>query len=244
MQDIKYQNTDKINNIKSRLKQKLSDSRYYHTMGVAYAASSLAMKYSVDTDKAFIAGLLHDCVKYMSDEKMLSKAKKHGVEISKIEKNKPDLLHAKLGSLYAKKKYGIDDEEILDAIKYHTTGRPNMSDLEKILYIADYIEPGRNKMPRLDEIRRVAFEDIDECLKMILEDTWNYLNSSDIPIDNTTYEAYKYYVLDNNIKNNDVNSNKSEEIIKENKETFIDGRKDENKRRRFRTRKRNNKSIR
>lgn len=220
---------NKIENIKSKLKKKLSDSRYVHTIGVAYTAGALAMKYSVDYDKAIIAGLLHDSVKYMSDEKMLKKARLNGLEITDIEMAKPDLLHAKLGSLYAKNKYDIDDEDILLAIRYHTTGRANMSLLEKIIYIADYIEPNRYKMPRLDVIRRIAFEDIDRCIAMILEDTIQYLKKSNVPIDTTTYEAYTYYVIKHDT---------------DNKEGFVDGRKDENKRRRFNNSKRNNKSIR
>jgi predicted HD superfamily hydrolase involved in NAD metabolism len=85
--------------------------------------------------------------------------------------NPTALLHAKVGSFLAKEKYGIEDEDVLNAIRYHTTGRPCMSTLEKILYIADYIEPGRKHASNLLQIRRMAFQDLDKTLFKILEDT-------------------------------------------------------------------------
>jgi len=179
--------------IQDKLRKQLKKSRYVHTLGVAYTASCLAMKHGEDPDKAIIAGLLHDCVKYMSGDEMYELALKYKLDISDAEKAKPDLLHAKLGSYTARKKYDIDDEDILSAIRYHTTGRPDMSLFEKIIYVADYIEPGRDKMPRLDIIRKTAFEDIDLCLRMILEDSVNYLNGSGMFIDSTTIETYNYY---------------------------------------------------
>lgn len=179
--------------IQNKLKRRLKDSRYQHTLGVAYTAGCLAMKYEEDMNSAIIAGLLHDCAKYMDSDEMLKNAEKAKLEISDTEYKKPDLLHAKLGAYYAKKKYDIDDNNILSAIRYHTTGRPDMTLLEKIIYIADYIEPGRDKMPRLDTIRKMAFEDLNRCLEMILEDSVDYLNKSGMTIDNTTLETYNFY---------------------------------------------------
>ena len=187
-----YSNKD-IEKIQKKLKRKLSDSRYQHTLGVAYTSGCLAMKYELNINMAIVAGLLHDCAKYMSGEEMLECAKKAKLEMSNTEYDKPDLLHAKLGAYYAYKKYAIEDEEILSAIRCHTTGKPDMSLLEKIVYISDYIEPGRDKMPRLEEIRRVAFEDIDKCLMMILEDSVAYLKASNMKIDDTTLKTYEYY---------------------------------------------------
>lgn len=179
--------------IQGKLKRKLSDTRYAHTVSVSHTCACLAMKYEYDVNKAIIAGLLHDCAKYMDSEEMLNKAQKAGLPISDYELNKPDLLHAKLGSYYANKKYNINDEEILSAIECHTTGKPKMNLLEKIVYVADYIEPFRCKMPRLDVIRTLAFEDIDECLKLILSDTLKYLKSSGMMIDKATIDTYNYY---------------------------------------------------
>lgn len=189
---MSFTNKDIIK-IQKSLKSKLKDSRYQHTLGVAFTAASMAMKYSIDINKAYVAGLLHDCAKYMESEEMLVKAQKFKLDISNAEKVKPDLLHAKLGAYYAKKKYGVEDDEILSSICSHTTGKPNMSLLDKIVYIADYIEPNRYKMPRLDLIRKKAFEDIDECLCMILEDTVSYLEETGVYMDETTLKTYEYY---------------------------------------------------
>ena len=179
--------------LQSRLKRKLSETRYAHTVSVSHTCACLAMKYEYDVNKAIIAGLLHDCAKYMDGEEMLNKAQKAGLPITEYELNKPDLLHAKLGSYYANKKYAINDEDILSAIECHTTGKPQMNLLEKIVYVADYIEPLRYKMPRLDVIRKLAFEDIDECLKLILSDTLKYLKSTGMMIDKATIDTYNYY---------------------------------------------------
>ncbi|MDO4189533.1 MAG: bis(5'-nucleosyl)-tetraphosphatase (symmetrical) YqeK, partial [Lachnospiraceae bacterium] len=165
---INYNN--KILEIQNALNKKLSIKRYQHTLGVSYTAGCLAMKYGIDVNKAILAGLLHDCAKYMDGEEMLKKAKKFDIDISDAESFKPDLLHAKLGAYYAKNKYNINDEDILSSIRWHTTGKPDMSLFEKIIYISDYIEPSRDKMPRLELIRNTAFNNIDDCLKMILED--------------------------------------------------------------------------
>ena len=179
--------------IQNRLQRKLSDTRYAHTVSVSHTCACLAMKYEYDVNKAIVAGLLHDCAKFMDGKEMLDKAQKAGLSITDYELNKPDLLHAKLGSYYANKKYDINDEDILSAIKCHTTGKPNMNLLEKIVYVSDYIEPLRYKMPKLDVIRKIAFEDIDECLKLILTDTLNYLKSSGMMIDKATIDTYNYY---------------------------------------------------
>lgn len=182
-----------INEIKSKLKDVLTDKRYKHTKGVAYTAMCMAMVYDVDLNKAELAGYLHDNAKCLSDEKLLKKCLKHKIELTKVEKDNPYLLHAKLGAYYAKSKYGIDDEEIISAIRYHTTGRPSMSILEKIIFIADYIEPGRNKAANLREVRKLAFTDINMCIYVITKDTLEYLGSDKSSIDDTTEKTYLYY---------------------------------------------------
>jgi len=231
-----------IPKIEKKLKKKLSDTRYQHTLGVAYTAGSLAMKYSLDVDKAIVAGLLHDCVKYMTPEKMMSKALSNSIEISTAEREKPDLLHAKLGSLYAAEKYNIIDDDILSAIRWHTTGRPDMTLFEKIIYIADYIEPNRDRMPRLEIVRKLAFENIDECLLMILSDSVEYLKNSGMQIDETTILTYEYY---KNIDNTTVDTSDSNSVpSKIEREGFVNGRKDLFKRRCVRNSKRSHKGFR
>lgn len=179
--------------ISKKLKRKLSETRFNHTIGVAYTAGSLAMRYEIDLDKAMIAGLLHDCAKYMTPDELLTFAIKKELNVTDVERSKPDLLHAKVGAYFANKKYHIKDDDILNAILCHTTGKPDMTLFEKILYISDYIEPSRTKMPRLDVIRKEAFIDIDSCLRMILDDTLKYLKASDITIDDMTQKTYDFY---------------------------------------------------
>lgn len=179
--------------IQKKLEKKLTPERFRHTMGVMYTCGALAMRYGCDMEKALAAGLLHDCAKCVSNDKKLKLCKKNGIEISDSEYHTPFLLHAKVGALFAKEKYGVKDEEILSAIRYHTTGNTNMTLLEKITYVADYIEPWRNKAPQLDEIRKIAFEDIDDALYRILSDTLAYLQKAERDIDPTTQLSYEFY---------------------------------------------------
>ena len=175
------------------MEKELESKRYEHTLGVAYTAAALAMRYGVDLNRAQAAGLLHDCAKNLSNEKRIRICQKNGLPINDAEHKNPFLLHAKVGSFLAKQKYGIEDQEILDAIEWHTTGRPGMGILEKIIYIADYIEPGRNQASNLEEVRYLAFCDLDDCLFRILEDTLKYLAASKAEIDSMTQQTYDYY---------------------------------------------------
>ena len=117
----------------------------------------------------------------------------HNIPVSDFELGHPFLLHARLGAYIAHEKYGIDNQEILSAINYHTTGRCDMSLLEKIIYIADYMEPGRKQAPNLSAIRKAAFEDLDKALLMILEDTLSYLHSTGSVVDTMTQKTYDFY---------------------------------------------------
>lgn len=180
-------------NITKDLKNSLDKERYEHTIGVSYTAICLAMKYDVDLEKAEIAGLLHDCAKCITDDKKLRKCIEHNISINEAEKAKPSLLHAKLGAFIAMDKYGIQDKEIINAILKHTTGGQEMTMLEKIIFVADYIEPNRDKAANLKEIRKTAFEDIDKAVYLIMRDTLEYLKKTNSPIDNQTQKAYEYY---------------------------------------------------
>ena len=182
-----------LKKIRKKLKDCLSKSRYQHTLGVEFTAAAMAMKYSIDIDMAELAGLLHDCAKCIDDEEKLEECKKYNVKITDVEKRNPFLIHSKLGAVYAREKYGVDDEEILSAIRCHTTGKPDMTTLEKIIFIADYIEPGRDKAKNLAEIRKISFEDIDEAMYMILRDTLEYLEGGEGELDPTTEETYLFY---------------------------------------------------
>lgn len=175
------------------LKKELDAKRYEHTLGVAHTAACLAMKWNEDMDKAFLAGLLHDCAKGMSDKERLDYCKKQKIAVTEVEKANPSLLHAKAGADMANKIYGIEDESILDAIKWHTTGHPDMSLLEEIVFIADYIEPNRAHDPELITIRQEAFSDLHRATLHVYKNTLEYLSNSTKQLDPTTKESYMYY---------------------------------------------------
>lgn len=185
--------TENFSTIQEKLCKKLDDRRYQHTLGVMYTCAALAMAHGADLYKAQLAGLLHDCAKCVPNKKKVRLCKKHKISVTLFEEENPFLLHAKLGAHFARKKYGVEDEEVLSAIRCHTTGRPAMTVLEKIVFIADYIEPMRDTAPRLDEIRHLAFQDLDRCVYEILKDTLGYLQQSPRKIDLTTERAYAYY---------------------------------------------------
>lgn len=185
---------ERLLNIQNKLYKKLSENRYYHSIGVRYTAACLAMKYGESIEKAEYAALLHDCAKYMSGEEMYKKCKKYDILISREEKKQPHLLHGKLGAYYAEHKYGITDKNILSAIECHTTGKPNMNLLEKILFIADYIEPNRKIIPGIDEIRKYAFEDIDKAVFYKIKNMSEYLLSNGIELEGIGKETYDFYI--------------------------------------------------
>lgn len=185
--------------IQKRIKKYLDEDRFQHTLGVMYTAGALAMCHQASIDKALKAGLLHDCAKCIPPEKKIKICKKMQIPISSVEYENPGLLHAKLGAYFAENKYKISDPEILDAIRYHTTGRPDMTVLDKIIYIADYIEPGRRELPNMREVRTLAYKDLDACIIRILEDSLSYLESRHIPLDPMTEKTFHYYKEQRNI---------------------------------------------
>lgn len=182
-----------IKKIRKAMEKSLDPKRFEHTLGVAYTAAVLAMRYDCDVLKAETAGMLHDCAKCMSNEKRLNICKKHNISVNDIERRNPFLLHAKVGSYIAMQKYNIHDRDIINAILNHTTGRPDMSLLEKIIYVADYIEPGRKQAPNLTQIRKLAFSDLDAALLKILEDTLVYLGEGEGEVDPMTQKTYDFY---------------------------------------------------
>lgn len=184
---------ERITEIRKHLKKKLNPMRYEHTLGVSYTCMALAMRYSANLDQAEMAGLLHDCAKRYDDATIICKCQEHGIELTEGELRAPAVIHAKLGAWMAEHKYGITDPEVLSAIACHTTGKPAMSLLEKILYVADYIEPRRDKAPNLPKLRRLAFEDLDEALYQILDSTRNYLKETGTAEDDTTEQTWEYY---------------------------------------------------
>lgn len=185
--------SDDLRKLRKAMKKAQDAKRFEHTLGVEFTSASLAMRYGASVRSAQTAGLLHDCAKCLTDEKRLSICRKHDIAMTDTERKNPFLLHAKVGAYLAGEKYGIKDEDILNAIRNHTTGRPEMSLLEKIVFVADYIEPGRKQAPNLEEIRGLAFQNLDRALLRILEDTLEYLDSGSGEVDPMTRTTWEYY---------------------------------------------------
>lgn len=179
--------------MEKKLSKYLDEERMAHTMGVMYTCAALAMVHGYDLEDAQAAGLLHDCAKCIPNKKKVKLCRQHKIPVTEFEESHPFLLHAKLGAYIARVKYGIEDREILSAITYHTTGCESMSTLERIVYIADYIEPMRDKAPGLAFIRKLAFQDLNECMYEILKDTLAYLEENPKDIEKTTKEAFLFY---------------------------------------------------
>ncbi len=152
-----------IDEIIKYLKKNLSEKRFNHTMGVAETAQSLAEMWGADSSLAFLAGLVHDCAKEETYDSTVEKLTQNGYTMNGDETEFPMLLHAPMGEIIAKEKFGIENIDVLNAVKYHTVGRPDMTLLEKIIYVADFIEPARS-FKEAEALRTVAFEDLDRAV--------------------------------------------------------------------------------
>lgn len=179
--------------IKIYLSRKLKSDRYNHVLGVVEMAEKLAIRYRADVKKARLAALIHDLAKYEGGETLIKMAKENGYEIDEVEKKAPYLLHGFAAAVIAKKEMGINDEEVLNAAIYHTTGRENMTLLEKIIYIADYIEPNRN-YPGVEELRNITFEDLDRGLIKAFDNTIRFVLDKGTLLHFRTIEGRNYLV--------------------------------------------------
>lgn len=181
--------------IKSLLKDTLNTDRYNHTMRVVDEAKKLAVLYGVDEEKAEIAALTHDCAKNMSYNELREICEKGNIIFTEDDFNSKPIWHAYAAAVIAKEKFNINDEEIINAVKYHTTGRKNMTLLEKIIYLADYIEPGRT-FEKIQEVRTLAYDkDIDEAMIKAINNTIEFLMSKRSIIHKSTIEARNYLII-------------------------------------------------
>ena len=153
----------KIDELKSILKASLSLKRYKHSLAVYDTALKLAEAHHLDAEKVGVSALLHDCGREISARDSLAKAAELGIEVDEVEANQPILLHAKLGVYFAQHKYGIQEQDILDGILYHTTGTADMSKLAMAVYLADLLEPTRD-FPGIDDLRKLAREDMEKAM--------------------------------------------------------------------------------
>lgn len=163
-----------LKKIEKQLMLALTPKRFLHTQNVVKAGEDLGLRYDADLDKIRIAGLLHDCAKNFTEDQLRAYAKEYHLKIDEITILEPQLLHGPVGAIVAAKEYGVDDPQVLDAIAYHTTGRKKMSKLEKIIYLADFIEIGRS-YHGVDDLRILAFEDLDKAMIQAFSNTIRYI---------------------------------------------------------------------
>lgn len=189
-----YTNEQIVNYFKI-MQQTLSPRRYTHSLGVAYLSASLGYVYGVPQDKALVAGILHDNAKEIPGEKLITLCDECGVMLSCAERMNTSLIHPRYGAYLAKHKYGIEDEDIINAISNHTIGRENMSYLEQIVFCADFLEPMRmiNSEPSLDKLRALAFKDINLTTVLILENVVSYIKTRPESIDQASLLTLEYY---------------------------------------------------
>ncbi len=174
----------------SYVNNKIGWKRLEHSINTAKEAVSLAKRYNADETKAYIAGLLHDVAKGLPKEALEAAAAQNNIELDIYEKSNPVLIHGKIGAVMVEKDLDIKDEEILSAIKWHTTGYKNMTLLEKIIYLADIIEPGRS-FKETDELREIAYKDIDEAMIFGLCHVMNFIKDRGLTLHPNSIEAYE-----------------------------------------------------
>jgi predicted HD superfamily hydrolase involved in NAD metabolism len=170
------------------VKVQLTDHRYQHTIGVMETAIDLAKRYGVDVKKAELSAIFHDYAKFRPKDEMKQIIINQGMEQQLLEFNS-ELWHAPVGAFLVEKEVGLNDEEILDAIRYHTSGRVGMSLLDKIIYLADYIEPGR-RFPGVDEVRDLAQDNLNQALIQALKNSIQFLMKKNQPVYPDTIYTY------------------------------------------------------
>ncbi|SNX55164.1 bis(5'-nucleosyl)-tetraphosphatase (symmetrical) YqeK [Thermoanaerobacterium sp. RBIITD] len=157
-----------------RLKTLLNEKRFKHSIGVMDTAVKLAERYGADVEKARVAGLLHDCAKNLSSEELIALAEKYNIELDDVLRHSPFLLHGPVGGYLIRDNFGVCDEEIKRAVMLHTTGDKDMTLLDKIIFLADFIEPGRD-FEGVDVLRKTADEDLDKAVIMALDRTIEFV---------------------------------------------------------------------
>ena len=185
------------------LRAELKPKRFKHTLGVMKTAREMAALYGADEYEAQRAGLLHDNAKALSLERMREIANNAGLKISADESETASLMHAPVGAYLAKARFGETDENVIDAIRFHTTGRPDMTALEAIIYLADMIEPNREEFDGLDDLRQLARRDLYRALEMGLAMSTSYVIKRGQKLFTRSQKAYEW-VRQYNKDRNDI----------------------------------------
>ncbi len=175
--------------IEKYLKSKLTPERYTHVLSVRELALDLAKRYKADLRKVNLAVLLHDCAKWMRTSEQYEAAANHEIQLDEIERRNPSLLHALIGAEFAVSHFDVDNPEILNAIRVHTTGSGRMTLIDKILYVADFAEPKRNHA-EAHSVRELAYHDLDKAVFETSRYKIEYLLAKGVLIHPDTIDAY------------------------------------------------------
>ena len=178
----------------SLLQTRLNEKRFIHSLNVADAAVTLARRFGADEEKAYLAGLLHDITKNETDENQLQIMESGGIILSMTQRNNPKLWHAMSGMIYLRDTFGIKDEEILGAVRWHTTGKAGMTLLEKVVFIADYISDERD-YPDVDVMRHLAEVSLDAAALYALKYSLKHLSLKEKPICEDSVAMYNELVI-------------------------------------------------
>lgn len=175
------------------IKKYMTDERFKHTLGVVKTAVKLAKLYGESPENAEIAALFHDIARDFSDDELIQLSRQYGFTVEEIEVSVPQLLHGKVGAALAKDKYGVKDKNILDAICFHTTGRKKMTKLDKIIFIADMVEPGRD-FPGVEKLREVVWQDLNRAVLDGLNSTIKFVLERGLLIHPASIEARNWLI--------------------------------------------------
>lgn len=181
----------KYEKIEYKLKKALDTERYIHTKGVEKTARKMAEIFHEDVEKAGLAGLLHDCAKCLSLDKMNKAVRNYPVD--EMMRNSKSLLHSAAGRCLAESVYGVTDPEVLEAIRWHTTGHANMTRLEKIVFLADIIEPSRKLFPGIEKLRKLCMTDLEAAMHEALLMSLDHVAKQGKPLHPDTLMALTQY---------------------------------------------------
>lgn len=191
--------------IKEKLKNILPEKRYLHSIGVSETAEKLAKMHNVCPKKAYLAGLLHDCAKMQTDEELLKSCREFKINLTPDDMASMQVLHGFVGAEIAKRDFSVSDTEILDAIRYHTLGRENMSPLEKIIFIADITEPTRKNSEMFNDIRKASKVSLERAALMVYDSTIEYVKKRNLPVHPASLLGRQYLISEKE-KANEKNS--------------------------------------
>ena len=196
MNNLNIENID-TKQIIEKLNTMLKPKRLEHSINVAKCAIKLSEIYGYDKEKAYLAGLVHDCAKYFTKEQVDSYVEKYNIELDPLEVDNIALSHSIIGSFAIQDVFNIQDMDIINAVRYHTTGRENMSILEKIIFMADMIEEDRN-FPGVDELRKLSFNgQLDKALITSLNNTIKFVIENNQLIHPRSVSARNYLMQEN-----------------------------------------------